>query len=109
MDSLQKSFFGLKSFIGESEVLSNYLHPLLAEGSFPAERKHYQADVVANELLCKHRSGESPSHFRVSIHAGFFPHKYVMRSIKLLPVCEVLNVPEASYDRNINKHNRKAD
>lgn len=42
-------------------------------------------------------------------YAGFFPHKYVTRSVKPLPVFEVLNIPEASYDRNINKHNRKAD
>ena len=92
--------------------LSNDLHPLLAKGVFPLNgnnnrlqsRFGCQRTVVANI----HR-GNPLATFECSIHVGFFPHKYVTRSVKLLPVCEVLNIPEASYDRNINKHNKKAD
>ena len=46
--------------------------------------------------------------FECSIHGGFFP-SYVTRSVKLLPNYNVLNIPEASYGKNIKKHNRKAD
>ena len=74
--------------------------PLNGNHNRPLSRFGCQWTVVQTKI------GESPNHFRVLYYVGFFPHKYyVTRSVKLL----VLNIPEASCDRNINKHNRKAD
>ena len=100
-DSFHKLSVALKSLTGVSRSYILYLR----KGGSPLNGNNTkQMWLPMNSVLCKHRSGESPSHFSSALFTLAFS-----RILSRDRSNSVLNIPEASYDRNINKHNRKAD
>ena len=84
-DSFQKLCVALKFFTGVSEVFQTVCILYVLKGVFPLNgnntRLQSRFGWHATGLLCKHWSGESPSHFWVLYSRGLFPRINMSRDL----------------------------